>query len=55
MDLNLIEQTIRNLEKIKEHRLEERGSLSELIEDDIVVTLSNMIDVLKFEYLYKAK
>lgn len=47
----LVIQTIENLEKIKEHRLEERGSLSELLEDEIVVTISNMIDVLRFEYL----
>ncbi len=50
---NLITETIENLEKIKEHRLEERGSLSELFEDEIVVTIKNMIDVLRFEYIIR--
>lgn len=49
----IVEQTIENLEKIKAHRIEERGTLSQILEDEIVVTIDNMIAVLKFEYLMK--
>lgn len=48
-----VKKAIACLEKIKEERLIEHGSLSELMEDPIVVTIENMIDVLKFEYLNK--
>lgn len=48
-----VKKAIASLEKIKVERLEEQGSLSELLEDPIIVTINNMIDVLKFEYLNK--
>lgn len=50
---DIVKDTISNLEKIKEKRIEERGSLSSLLEDEVVVTIDNMIAVLKFEYILK--
>ncbi|MCR1809481.1 hypothetical protein [Haploplasma modicum] len=48
-----VKKAIVCLEKIKEERQMEQGALSELMEDPIIVTINNMIDVLKFEYLNK--
>lgn len=53
MTKKLVKQTIDNLEQIKKIRLEEIGMISELIEDEIVITINNMIDVLNFTYLKK--
>lgn len=50
---DIVKDTIKNLEKIKHRRIEERGSLSTLLEDEVVVTIDNMIAVLKFEYILK--
>lgn len=50
---DLIRSTIKNLEKIKSERIEERGTLSSILEDEVVVTIDNMIAVLRFEYLHK--
>ena len=53
MTKKLVKQTIDNLEQIKKIRLEEIGMISELIEDEIVITINNMIDVLNFTYFKK--
>ena len=49
----LVFETIENLEKIKALRLEERGLLSQLTDDDVLLLIDSLIDALKSEYLYQ--
>lgn len=47
----LVFETISKLKDIKKMRLEERGLLSSLAEDEVIVHIDNLIESLTNEYL----
>lgn len=48
---SLVFQTISQLKEIKRLRLEERGLLSSISEDEVIVHIDNLIESLMNEYL----
>lgn len=49
----LVFETIEKLEQIKALRLEERGLLSRYTDDEILLLITNLVELLKSEYLYQ--
>lgn len=47
----LVFETINKLKEIKKHRLEERGLLSSLTDDEVIIHIDNLIETLTHEYL----
>lgn len=46
----IVVETITNLEKIKEAKIDESNEFSKVVNNEIVLTIDNMIAVLKYEY-----
>lgn len=47
----LVFETINKLKEIKKRRLEERGLLSSLTDDEVIIHIDNLIETLTHEYL----
>ncbi len=48
---SLVFETIGKLKEIKKLRLEDRGLLSSISEDEVIVYIDNLIEALTAEYL----
>jgi len=48
---SLVFETINKLKEIKKLRLEDRGLLSSISEDEVIVYIDNLIESLTAEYL----
>jgi len=46
----IVVDTITNLEKIKEAKIDEANEFSKVVNDEVILTIDNMIAVLKYEY-----